>query len=536
MLVRLLVAAILCCTSLAHAQEPDPDELPRPEFGGLNQKQITKRIFSKERDMISKLGSLRFVTEAYMQSLGHRQVKGLDVALDEATEGVIDDAYFLARVEFGQVYGDSPVERVLIGERPSRSDLILTNAGRSEYLFAEGFLAIFFPDLYGFNADMYSLFYKERESLVDTDCLVFSVAPVSERASGRFRGEIWVDSSSYAIVRLKGVFTGPYDGHWYTGPRHYYHFDSWREKVGNGSWLPSAAYFDERRTFRADGNLEFHFRGYALLWQQQKQRATAPQMSKSSSDTGNTSVLEGQSVPVSQNNVVARLDADGLLANPGEEEQRLDRIVHQIAPIGEMGTHKIACRLLLTTPAEMFAVGDLIIVSRGLLNIVPDDSVLAFMLARQVAHIVSGQTGSAAHPFFESLFDLGEKKEFTGFGIRWRPDEETAADSKAIVLIRGTQYDGAVADTAVFLSELKSQSHRFPSLVRARFGAGVIRENGGLAFKEQMGTVVQGESLRFENRYGVSWNRVVIDSEEESEHAEGRSLKRPAALQTSVAK
>ena len=105
-----------------------------------------------------------------------------------------------------------------------------------------------------------------------------------------------------------------------------------------------------------------------------------------------------------------------------------------------------------------------------------------------------------------------------------------------VILMRGTQYDNAVADTAVFLSELKSQSRRFPNLVRSRFGVGVIQEGSSLASKQQVGTVVQGENLQFKNRYGVSWNRVVIDSEEESEHAEGQSLKRPGALQTSVAK
>jgi hypothetical protein len=79
MFVRLLVAVILCCGSLAHAQEPDVKELPRPEFGGLNQKQVAKRIFSAERDLLSKLGFVRF-----------------DMALGEKSEGGIDDAYVLA--------------------------------------------------------------------------------------------------------------------------------------------------------------------------------------------------------------------------------------------------------------------------------------------------------------------------------------------------------------------------------------------------------------------------------------------------------
>lgn len=95
------------------------------------------------------------------------------MALDEQSEGVIDDAYILARVEFGTVYGDSPVETVSIGERPWRSRYVLTNRDAREQLFPEGFLATFFPDLYDFDADMYSLIYKENEALLKTNCLVF---------------------------------------------------------------------------------------------------------------------------------------------------------------------------------------------------------------------------------------------------------------------------------------------------------------------------------------------------------------------------
>jgi hypothetical protein len=471
--------------------------------------------------MISKLGALRFVTETYMQSLGHRQAKGLDVALDEKSEGVIDDAYILASVKFSAEYGDSPVERVLIGERPWKSRYIRKNTGAFEQLFPEGFLAMFFVDLYGFDADRYSLVYKGRENLLNTECLLFSVSPASEKDSGAFRGEVWIDSSSYGIVRIKGVFTGPYRQSWYRGSRDYFHFDSWRENVGNGWWAPSAASFAERRVFRSDGNLEFHFRGYVLLWQQQKDPAQGPHSSSKEDDAETASAPQTLPTTVSQNGLVARLDADGLLAMSGEQEHRLDRIVHQIAPISGMGTHKITCRVLLTTPAEMFAVGDVIVVSRGLLSLVPNDSILAFMVARQVAHIVLGHTGTASQPLTESLFDLGENKTFTGLGMRWKADEEAAADSTAIVLVRGTQYETAVADTAAFLAELKSQSHRFPNLVRARFGVGVISEVTTRNSKEAAGTA----ELRFDNRYRVSLNRVVIGPESERDNPKGTAVR-----------
>jgi hypothetical protein len=524
MLFRLVVAGILCCGSIASAQEPDIDELRRSEFGGMTQKQISKRIFSKEQDMISRLAAIPFVTETYMQSLGHRKRKGLDMAFDEESDNVIDDLYFLDRVDFGRVYRDAPTERVLVGEHPWRRRYIQKNTGAREHIFPAGFLSMLFVDLYGFDADRYSLEYKGRENLVNTDCLVFSVAPRRERDSGRFRGEIWIDSSSYGIVRAKGVFTGPYE-RWYRGSAKYFHFDSWRENVGGGWWLPSVTYFDERRTFRTDGNLDFHYRGYGVLWRQHDERSS---LSPASKTEHAASTVDDLSSPPSQNGPVARLEADGLLAVSGPEEQRLNQLVLQIAPIR---LHKIECRVLLTTPLEMFAVGNVIVVSRGLLNVIPDDSVLAVMLARQVAHIVLGHT-LVADSFPYSLFDRQENADFDGFGIRWRSEQERAADLETAILLKGSMFENAVANTSAFLIALKSQSHRFPNLVLPRFGAGVISAERRPVSKERLETA----NLRFGNRFRVSLSRVIVSSEEEGEYASGTTVNKPMAINTSVHK
>jgi len=503
MLFRLVVAGILCCGSLAHAQDTDVDALRRSEYGGMTQKEMSRRIFSKEQAMISRLAAIPFVTETYMQSLGHRKRKGLDRALDEGSDNVIDDLYFLDRVDFGRAYGDTPTERVLLGEHPWTRRYIQKNTSAREHIFPAGFLSMLFVDLYDFNADRYALNYRGKENIAKTECLIFSVAPLSQRDSGRFRGEIWIDSSSYGIVRAKGVFTGPYE-RWYRGSPKYFHFDSWRERVGDGWWLPSVTYFDERRTFRTDGNLDFHYRGYAILWRQHDERRSSP----ANKTDHATSTVDDLSSPLSQNGPVARLEADGLLAVSGPEEQRLNRAVQQIGPIS---FHKIECRVLLTTPLEMFAVGDIIVVSRGLLNLIPDESVLAVLLARQVAHIVLGHTLVAGF-FPHSLFDRHENKDFDGFGIRWRPEQERAADLETAVLLEGSIFENAVANTSAFLIALKSQSHRFPNLALPRFGAGVISEERRPVSKERPET----GNLRFENRFRVSLNRVIVSSEEEN--------------------
>jgi len=48
----------------------------------------------------------------------------------------------------------------------------------------------------------------------------------------------------------------------------------------------------------------------------------------------------------------------------------------------------VRCRVLLTAPLESFTIGHTIVVSRGLLDVLPDEASLAMVLAHELGHIV----------------------------------------------------------------------------------------------------------------------------------------------------
>ena len=48
------------------------------------------------------------------------------------------------------------------------------------------------------------------------------------------------------------------------------------------------------------------------------------------------------------------------------------------------------CRVLLTTPIETFSIGHTIVISRGLIDVLPDEASLALVLADEFAHIALG--------------------------------------------------------------------------------------------------------------------------------------------------
>ncbi len=159
------------------------------------------------------------------------------------------------------------------------------------------------------------------------------------------------------------------------------------------------------------------------------------------------------------------------------------------------------------------AIGNSIIISRGLLNLVPDDSVLAVLLARQIAHIVLDDPDPFTLRWPESLFAFSKKQDFPGLGIRHTPKQEESADQEALLLIKGSRYEHAVPETKVFLSQLSAESRRFRNLVRPRFGIAVTPRGCGLVDHHVRKTPATSTGFQLRDTYGVSWAGAVIEHE-----------------------
>lgn len=505
------LASILClCGPRIYSQAlPEDNDVSRPEFNGLTYKQMTRRIFDNEQQIISLLSHSHLITESYVQSLGRKQHMGMDRDLSSEGDFVIDDKYFLAAVNLRNSYGGRPIEAPLFA-KSGMSKYIRTNIAVKDNLYPVSQLSMFFVDLTRFDADTYHLTYEKEERVGDIDCLLWSVMPVSSGESGGFLGEIWIESSSARIVRIRGAFRSIFREDFgnrfeyalrglYLSQR-YFHFDSRREQIANGLWLPTETYFEEQHIVSTDNNLEFHYRGYALLWQHTQQSKVSTDLSEHLSDIENGG-----------RGVLMRLEKDGLLGSPGAVDESLNAMIQHITS-AKLPPNGIKCRILLTTPAEIFSVGNVIVVSRGLLNIVPNDSVLAMLLAREIAYISLGYSDQPSRIFRQTIFEQHDKKDFPGFGIQRPAKQGDTAYREAVALLTGTLYQNGIVDADLFLSRLKKEGRRFPELLRARFGpttclfgmsAPVARTGADGAAQPQM--------LVFRNRYSVSWNGIVVD-------------------------
>jgi len=236
--------------------------------------QLAQRIFAGEQITITQVSKRTPILEAYVQSLD----------LEIHPEAVLDDAYFLGKLGLNV---DSPniarFQALAFGASP-QSRRIRVNTGDHWALYPDGYVDMLFVDLGEFDEYHYALTYSGRDRLADRDCIRVAVLPLDAQSSGRFTGDIWVDETSFRIVRIAGSFSpkrlGTFSKYFNPGGISriglYLHFESWRQQVAPGVWLPSYTYFDEQRMWNT-GRLttSFHLRGHIWLWNYQAEEYIA---------------------------------------------------------------------------------------------------------------------------------------------------------------------------------------------------------------------------------------------------------------------
>jgi len=130
---------------------------------------------------------------------------------------------------------------------------------------------------------------------------------------------------------------------------------------------------------------------------------------------------------------------------------------------------EVRCRVLMTSTLESFTIGHTIVLSRGLVDVVPDEASLAAILAHELGHVVLGHRMDTQFAFLNRLrFD--EKDTFHHFGFTHTPEEEHAAKQKGIELLRKSPYNEQSGTTQLFLMALKKWSKEIPNLISPHLG------------------------------------------------------------------
>src|SRR5260370_19612671 len=114
-------------------------------------------------------------------------------------------------------------------------------------------------------------------------------------------------------------------------------------------------------------------------------------------------------------------------------------------------------------------MGHTIVLSRGLVDVLPDEASLAAILAHELGHVVLGHRMDTQFAFFNRVrFD--EKETFRHFDFARTPEEEQAAKRKGAELLNNSPYKEQSGTAQLFLQALKNRSREIPGLISPHLG------------------------------------------------------------------
>jgi hypothetical protein len=426
---------------------------PVAESNALDQ--AIERVLTREAANYKTLQQLTPLVETYIQEL----------RADEAMGPVpIGDHYFLGRASFkGYV----------------RNDSFLGNAGHGHFA-PLGFAQMAVIDPTGFDRQHYDFKFLTREFLSEVRCLVFDVTPKAKTGKGRFLGRIWVEDQEYNIVRVNGVFA-------VAGARtHYVHFDTWRLNLQPGLWLPAYVYSEEENILvglRKTATFRSQTRFWGYVSGEDGSGEFTQVLVDPSSEVKDKSERPRFLSPLAaerawhqqaEDNVLGRLRRAGLLGPPGNLEQMLQTVVNNLIITNNLTfASEVRCRVLLTTPIESFTVGNTIVVSRGLLDVIPDEAALAAILAHELSHIVLDHRLSAKYAYSDRVI-FSDDQTLRRLTMMRTPAEEQAADRKSVELLKNSPYRDKLMGFSLFMQQLEQSRNQLPNLIRARLGNALL--------------------------------------------------------------
>jgi len=434
--------------------------------------QALDRIISNEQRMYGQMRNYSPLVETYIQNLKP------DKDLGEVPAG---DKYFLGRADF-----QKGVNLVPLTDTSGKGRKVVGSIGNffsfaMQYL-PDGFLQMIFIDTNGFDRQHYKFDYVRREFLGEVRCLVFDVMPTEKNSRGRFLGRIWVEDQDFHIVRFNGAYNGNGHSSWY------FHFDSWRTNVQPGLWLPTFVYSEEKDLHYALSK-KLDFKAQTRLWGYNLRNSSREEeLSKILIETPVTDETKTANdlSPIqaqrswdrqAEDNIADRLERIGLMAPKGEVDKVLETVVNNLEVTNNIDLDPdVRCRVLMTSTLESFTLGHTIVLSRGLIDVLPDEASLATMLAHELAHVVLGHRLDSQYAFFDQLL-VDDKDTFRHFGFARTPDEEAAANAKAIQILNNSPYKNQLGNAGLFLQALDARQKEIPNLISGHLGNRVPQIN-----------------------------------------------------------
>ncbi len=456
-------------TQTQQAADPGQPPAAAQQASPLTVNQAIDRIIAREHSEDATIRRYKPIIETYIQ----------DMKPDKDMGAIpVSDHYYLGQADLDKGVADDSMLSKKKGKLDQLNPLShLTGFFEASYV-PEGFLQMIYLDTSSFDRQHYQFDYIGRQFLGEVRCLVFDLTPLPKSGRGRFKGRIWAEDQGFTIVRFNGVYT-PVSG--LNGFN--LHFDSWRTNLQPGLWLPSFIFSQESNLKDFLGN-HVRFKSQTRLWGYDlKGIGREEEFSQLTIESPNA--IQDQA-PTDQDrspveaerewqhqaelNVLDRLQRVGLLSPPTDVDKVLETVVNNLEVTNNLDIQpEVHCRVLLTSTLESFAIGHTIVLSRGLIDVLPDEASLATMLAQELADLIVTKP-STDQWGFNDMTNVSTVEALSHFSFKDNPADVQAAGAKAVEILKNSPYKDKLGSAGLFLKQLSAEEKALPALISPHIG------------------------------------------------------------------
>ncbi len=471
-LIRLSLAACLACSAITLRAQ-----------SGVTLDVVVDRINKAESALTARMRAYHPIAEIYIQTLAPDPKLG--------TVPTHDD-YFLGQFDGREGPSLTPLSAREGSFHPAG---FLSRPLSAQYL-PNGFASTTVPDWRLLDAQRYEYTFVRREFVGEARTLVFDVRPRGDSADG-FTGRIWVEDRDYNIVRFNGISRNV--DHNLTGffrKKISFHVDSWRVNVMPGLWLPAYVYCEEtdlsdKPAFPRMPRIKAQVR----LWGYQIKGAPSPSefstivideptVQDSADQPRQLSPVQSQRrwEQQAEDNVIDRLSRAGLLSPRGRVDDILETVINNLLVTNNVTLEQpLKARVLLTQPLESFTVGHTIVISRGLIDVLPDEASLAMVLGHELSHVVLGHQLIDTKFAFADRLMVQDGELLKTLRFRHPSAEESAADAKVLELLGRSPYKDKLSDAGLFLRAVAANAKALTNLIQPHMGDFIVEGGQPLA-------------------------------------------------------
>jgi len=475
--IAIPMLALAMGTNMAHAKKEQKYEQAHQLTP--DQAALVERAIGREKILIKNIQQRTPLVETYIQNMRP----------DEKLYQVpVSDFYMLSRVDFRKSF----VDKAYADRKESthgffkNSVQALANITKALHLDKEaylrdGFTQMMFLDPIGFDQQHYIFSYVRREFLGSVRTWEFDVHPIV-KGNGRFYGRIWIEDEGGNIVRFNGTYTQSEETN-----KEWLHFDSWRGNLQPDLWLPVSVYVEE--SDRGDGHMssamraQTHFWGYSLALPTRESDNVSVEVEGAidqSGDSQDVTPLEATRawVQEAEDNVIERLVKAGLVAPPNAFDKTLEQIVTNLAVPSNLNLPSpIHCRIMLTTTVEATTIGNTILLSKGLIDTLPNEESIASVVAIELAHVALGHHIDTRYAFNDRML-FPDEASFQRIKMNHTDADNAEAAKRASEYLAASMYKDRLANAGLYFAQLADRSKTLKQLNSPRLGDSMLRADG----------------------------------------------------------